>query len=108
MNDFAQYEAQAELKPETPVQHKRTQSQEPKTQNKSWLIHEIELNYSDQLMVLDIKDANNKIAKLSLSRLYARQWLIILHSQWMKSEWPMHVWPDWLTKPSIQKTTEMH
>ena len=108
MNDFAQYEAQAELKPETPVQHERSQSQEPKKQDKSWLIHEIELNYSDKVMELDIKDANNKIAKLSLSKLYARQWLMILYSQWIKSEWPMNVWPDWFTKPLVQEPTDMH
>ena len=108
MNDFAQFEARTELKPTTPVRHEHSKSRDSKTQANTWLVHEIDINYSDAVMKLEIKDANDKIAELSLSKLYARQWLMILHSQWITSEWPMNIWPDWLTKPSVQEPTDIH
>lgn len=108
MNDFAQHQARTELKPEKPVQNGDPAFQNSATDFNTWLIHEIDIKHSDQLMELSFKDAHNRIVKLPLTKLYARQWLIILHSQWIKSEWPMAVWPEWLTQTSAHHATQMH
>jgi hypothetical protein len=108
MNDFAQSEAQAELKAEKPVIAENTQYQTATTPVNSWLIHEIDLKYSNQLMELHFKSTQHNIAKLILTKLFARQWLLILHSQWIKSQWPTDVWPSWFTQSSIHSEQDIH
>jgi hypothetical protein len=108
MNDFAQHEARIEMKPETPVYIKSTDQKNSSVNINASLIHEIEITYSTELMELKFKDAQNHIFKLLLTKLYARQWLIILNSQWAKAEWQVNVWPEWLTQSSLQSLSDAH
>ncbi|MDA9901304.1 hypothetical protein N9D99_02175 [Gammaproteobacteria bacterium] len=107
MNDFAQSEAQAKLKAEKPVtpEKQRPQAGEPIN---SWLIHEIDVKHSNELMELYFKSTQNDVAKLILTKLSARQWLSIVHSQWIKSEWLMDIWPSWFTQASFHSEADIH
>ena len=107
MNDFAQSEAQAKLKAEEPV---NPEKQKPQTAApiKSWLIHEIDVKHSNELMELYFKNPQHDVAKLILTKLAARQWLSIVHSQWIKSEWLMDIWPSWFTQPPLHSETDIH
>jgi hypothetical protein len=108
MNDFAQYEAHTELKPEKPVNPENHKPEDPMACESSWLIHKVDVTHFDQAIELNFKDAQDNAAKLLLTKLYARQWLMILHSQWTKSEWAMQIWPAWFTKSSGKPIDEMH
>jgi hypothetical protein len=108
MNDFAQSQAHAELKPESPVHPKNYESQKKTTPVNSWLIHEIDIKRSDQIIELYFKSTGQIISKLVLTKLAARQWLLILHSQWIKSEWLMNVWPEWFTESSTPAPIGIH
>jgi len=108
MNDFAQSNAQAQLKPESPVNPDNYKSQIKTAVVNSWLIHEIDVKRSDQVMELCFKNGEHSNARLVLTKLFARQWLMILHSQWVKSEWPMNIWPEWFTKSSVQVPKDLH
>lgn len=108
MNDFAQSQAKVELKPESPVNPRNNETQKTTAHVGSWLIHEIDIKRSDQIMELYFKSAGQIIAKLVLTKLAARQWLLILHSQWIKSEWLMNVWPEWFTKSSTPAPIGIH
>lgn len=108
LNDFAQHEARAELKPEEPVNLENPKPLDTSRSFSSWLIHKIDMTYSGQFMELSFKNNENSAAKLVLTKLYARQWLLILHSQWVKSEWSMDIWPLWLNQSSSSSEHEMH
>ena len=108
MNDFAQSHAKVELKPESPVNPRNSESQKTTAPIYSWLVHEIDIKRSDQIMELYFKSAGQIIAKLVLTKLAARQRLLILHSQWIKSEWLMNVWPEWFTESSTPAPIGIH
>ena len=108
LNDFAQHEAQVELRSEAPVNSENPQPSGTGKPANSWLIHKIDVTYSDQLMELNFRGSKDRAAKLVLTKLYARQWLLILHSQWIKSDWTMDIWPLWLSQTSSSFEREMH
>jgi hypothetical protein len=74
----------------------------------SWLVYEVDLNFSDQYLELSFKSKTNRVAKLPLTKSTARQWIIILHTQWIKSEWDSKIWPDWLTHLEKGPTLNLH
>lgn len=108
LNDFAQHEAKAGMKPEQPVKLENPILVDSARSSKSWLIQKIDVTYSDQFMELSFKNDEDSVAKLVLNKLYSRQWLLILHSQWIKSEWPLDIWPLWLSHPSHSSEHEVH
>ena len=108
LNDFAQHEAKAELKPEEPVNLENPKPLGTGRSFSSWLIQKIDMTYSDQFMELSFKNNEDSAAKLVLTKLYARQWLLILHSQWIKSGWSMDIWPLWLHQSSSSSEHDIH
>jgi hypothetical protein len=108
LNDFSQHEAKTELKPEKPVNLENPNPISSGSSSNSWLIQKIDVTYSGEFMELSFRNKNDSAAKLVLTKLYARQWLLILHSQWMKSEWPMDIWPLWLSQPSVSAEHDLH
>lgn len=74
----------------------------------SLLLQEVDLKFFAQNIQLCLKHNGKNIASLSLTKLEARQWILIVHAQWTRSGWPMSLWPDWLTQPSLLSATEMH
>ena len=72
------------------------------------LINEIDIKCSLQLMQLCFKDWVKIVATLELSEFYARQWLIILHSQWLRSEWQTQLWPEEFILAPTDSDLELH
>mgnify|MGYP001203905552 CR=1 FL=1 len=101
---FAQQTAEATLTPEPPVQSK--------ADSKSWLVHEIDINTFPEAVQLLFKDSTRDQASLILQTEHLRQWLSIIHGQWVKAEWPMSIWPQWmhesLTTGPAQSETSIH
>jgi len=108
MNDFASQKATNDLVEEEPAVQTKPISQKAKSTISSFLIFTIDIKHSDSVMELTLKDANDNAVGLRLTKLHARQWLMILQSQWLKSEWPMSIWPDWLTQSSDPVVKSMH
>ena len=77
----------------------------------SFLIREIDLKTSDELVVLVFKENKTSSYELYLESNQLRQWLGMLYLIWQKAEWPLHIWPDWMDKSKgslISDTTSIH
>ncbi len=93
MQGFAQQAAMAALEPEAPVRGPH---------NRAWLVHSVDIAAGSDGMRLTFKSAPSGEAdesvSLTLQAQPLRQWLTILHGQFLMAEWPMAVWPVWLTE----------
>ena len=66
----------------------------------SYLIKEIDVKVSGRGIVLILKEKDTLFYELNLDNRQLRQWLRMLYLIWKKADWPLHVWPDWMNKPS--------
>ena len=112
MQDFAQQAAKARLEPQTavpvpsmpdpnaPIQ---TTPGEPIPET-IWLVHEVDITKSTNgVITLTFKHGGNGV-QLAMAPIELRQWLIILHSQWLQAGWPASVWPEWIdTAPNASE-----
>jgi hypothetical protein len=95
---FAQQAARAQLPEQAPVQ--------VKPESHSWLAESIDVttknkpdeSSQDQRIKFVFKGINKEQASVIMPSTQLRQWLNILHDQWMLSGWPMSLWPDWVTE----------
>ena len=108
INEFAQQQAQNELRPQQPVKLKNKGTDARKISGNSWLVIKVDIKSSEQVIELTFGCGEKNSAQLLLNKLQARQWLIILHAEWIKSEWALNIWPVWLTKTTSEATLEIH
>jgi len=108
IQNFKQYEAHSRLKPEPAAGFKETQTPSIKKKNFNWLVHEVDIKESAELMLLIFKNQDGHMAEILFKTIEIRQWLIILHSQWTKSEWPRNIWPNWVASPEKVETKSYH
>ena len=66
----------------------------------SYLIKKIDVKVSGRGIVLILKEKDTLFYELNLDNRQLRQWLRMLYLIWKKADWPLHVWPDWMNKPS--------
>ena len=87
---MAQQSARARLTPEAPVQ--------VSAGSKPWLVEEVDINsVPAQGVRLLFKTKAGDKAGLVLDPQQLRQWLLIVYSQWQQAQWPLQVWPDWIS-----------
>lgn len=87
---FAQQAARSELE-QTPVE-----SVQPRGDSPVWLVTSVEITHSEQEVSLVFRGDEGQHAKLVLGEKHLRQWLGILHGLYLKAEWPLDVWPEWI------------
>ncbi len=95
---FAQQAARAQLPEQAPVQ--------VLPESQSWLAESIDVTTKnktedtnqDQVIKFLFKGHNKEQASVTMPSTQLRQWLNILHDQWLLSGWPMSLWPDWVTE----------
>jgi len=95
---FAQQAARAQLPEQSPVQ--------VLPESHSWLAESIDVTTKnktddpsqDQLIKFLFKGINKEQASIAMPSTQLRQWLNILHDQWLLSGWSMSLWPDWVTE----------
>ena len=109
MQDFAQQAAKARLEPqtavpvpsmpapnapiETSIQGEGAHSQRP---DDLWLVKEVDITKSTNgVLTLTFKRESGGV-QLGMAPVELRQWLIILHSQWLQAGWPVALWPEWI------------
>ena len=89
LQGFAQQSAEKELPIEDPVVANHN--------SRSYLIEEIDLQFGDNGLLLVFKEDMTKHASLALNIDQLRQWLAIIHNVWQIAEWPMSIWPNWIS-----------
>jgi len=75
-------------------------------ESQSWLAESIDFttknkpdhSSQDQFIKFLFKGINKEQASVTMPATQLRQWLNILHDQWLLSGWPMALWPDWVTE----------
>lgn len=121
MQDFAQQAAKARLEPQSavPVPSMPDPNAPIETlpnatslnDDNTWLVHELDITKSSNgVITLTFKHRDGGV-QLGMAPVELRQWLIILHSQWLQAGWPISIWPDWIdsTPTTKQKpATELH
>jgi hypothetical protein len=92
---FAQHAAKADLPQQSPVQH------QPNCQK--LLVQAIDISSSKEALGMRFKSSDDDAANLSLPATQLRQWLTIVRTLWQTADWPMGIWPEWMT-PSESQT----
>jgi hypothetical protein len=98
MQNFAQQAALAAMEPQPPVQASEGSI--------SGLVRSMNIQTGHEGVRMTFGQADERQeedATLTLQTKALRQWLGILHSQYLKGGWPLTVWPDWIRE---SKATE--
>lgn len=74
--------------------------------SQSLLVREIDLQISNDGIVLVFRETQENQAMLVLSLKHVRQWLSILCKLWQQADWPMGIWPNWVVTPEIGSKSE--
>lgn len=91
MQSFAQQAALAAIEPQPPVQAGE--------ESTNGLVRSMNIQTGDEGVrlifgLMDERQEND--ATLTLQTQALRQWLGIVHSQYLKGGWPLSVWPEWI------------
>lgn len=123
MQNFAQQAAKARLEPQAavPVPTMPDPNAAIETtpgaatagqQEAIWLVKEVDISKSTNgILTLTFKHESANGVQLAMAPIELRQWLIILHSQWLQAGWPAAIWPEWVDtspKASDQAVKELH
>ncbi len=76
------------------------------------LVTELDIRKSDEHVILVFKVSPEVDGELPFDVLQLRQWLGIVYGQWLKAEWPLAVWPNWIREGSgaaqLEDSAPMH
>jgi hypothetical protein len=93
LQGHAQEAATSELTPQPAVDSSKA--------SRSILINEVDISRSPEGAVGFIfKDGENEVS-LGFDAQQIRQWLTIIHGQWLRAEWPSGVWPQWISRGEV-------
>ncbi len=98
VQNFAQQTAGANMPATPPV--------EAKVETRSYLLGEVDVRKGDQHVELVFKLPEDELAEVPFDSTQLRQWLNIIHTQWLTAEWPAAAWPDWMRNASQQSALE--
>lgn len=66
--------------------------------SRNMLVIEVDINRADNGLVgFVFKDGKSDNVALGFEPQQLRQWLIIMYAQWLKAEWPLTIWPEWIS-----------
>ena len=96
LHSFEQQAAMSGLAPSVPVPAPGAPSRMDGAYSHGRLIDNVDVTKGDNGVVLALKDAAGREAKLALTTTELRQWLSICHRCYQKAEWPLTIWPGWM------------
>jgi hypothetical protein len=85
---FAQEAATQELRPESPVTGHENALE--------YLVDSVDITPEPGTMRLVFRAGGDQQSHVELPSTALRQWLSILHSQWLLAQWPGELWPEWM------------
>jgi len=88
LQNFAQQAAEAALEPQPAVQAEASEI--------SWRVDEVDITTGSRGVAVTFKSAGADTARVTMAADALRQWLGILHGQYVKGEWPTTFWPSWM------------
>jgi hypothetical protein len=102
VQSFAQEAAVAGLKRQEPVAAQQT--------TPTWLVHTVDVTPAPPHVTLAFRSRNGESAGVRFHLTELRQWLAILHSVWLKAQWPAALWPTWIASGAAptDETTIRH
>lgn len=105
IQEFAMQSARAEMPHQEPVA----------AVGRAWLVHTITLDAAPAFVRLSFFPqgaGGSDGVSVAFDLQLARQWLGILHDQWVGAQWPASVWPAWFASKSnivaITGTSSLH
>lgn len=92
MHVFAQQSAVARLSPQAPV--------ETTAAGRGWLVQKVDVATLEESVRLAFKPPGEGggQACVTMEATHLRQWLGIVHGQWLQAGWPPDVWPQWMAE----------
>jgi hypothetical protein len=100
VQSFAQEAAVQSLPPQPAV------SAVPNQENR--LVHTVDITWNGKDIRLTFKSRDHA-AGLNLTIESLRQWLSIVHGQWVRAGWPVDIWPAWIVStPADRSVTVKH
>lgn len=67
-----------------------------------WLVTEVDVTPVEQGVSLRFKGAAKQVVELGMPPVMLRQWLGIVHSQYVRAGWPLSPWPVWMNEAAEQ------
>lgn len=92
ISEFHQQVAQSSLVPQSPVMAMPTMS--------GWLAESVDVNRAAEHLAVVMKTAGQSPVGLTFSAVSLRQWIGILHTAYLRADWPEAKWPDWIRASS--------
>tara|TARA_B100001250_G_C19731284_1_gene758628 strand:- start:57 stop:572 length:516 start_codon:yes stop_codon:yes gene_type:complete len=89
IQSLVQRSAQQELPPEKAVS---TNESSP-----NYLIEEVDLTHNAKGLIMILKKEGTASSKIFLTNQQLRQWLAMIYTLWQKADWPMTLWPEWIS-----------
>ncbi len=91
LQEFAQQAATAELPQQAAV--------DSKLSSEDWLVEEVDVNQDGKGNIgLIFKKEGVENVAIGFESQQLRQWLSIVRRQWTQAEWPVDLWPSWMTE----------
>ena len=95
----ASHQAQAEVEPQAQVPVSAQQA----TVTHEWLVTEVDITPSEQGVSLRLRGAQpSQMVVLGMPPVMLRQWLAIVHGQYLRAQWSLDCWPTWMNEAAQQ------
>lgn len=88
LQNFAQQAAEAALEPQAAVPAEASEA--------NWRVDEMDITTGSGGVSVIFKSGEADSARVTMTANALRQWLGILHGQYVKGEWPTTIWPGWM------------
>lgn len=92
VQSFAQEAAKLDLKSEAPVENIHNAT--------GWLVDAVDIRHDLEVLTIRFRGGAQQEVILTTNTIALRQWLVILQALWSKAEWPVAIWPGWITESS--------
>ena len=77
----------------------------PTGNSEKWLVRSLDLNWGPGQIVLVLKGEGDQAATIGFPTLIARQWLNVVYDLYRKADWPLTIWPDWMSEGAAAPAT---
>lgn len=61
------------------------------------LVTEVDVRTAPNSLALDFKSGSQKLQSLPFAEAALRQWLSVMHKQYVAGQWEEDFWPEWMT-----------